>query len=65
MFTRDPKLIYVSLKFQTGMTFLFRLHENFTASSLWNNYVLLWDESFVGKRDYKVVIKKKYFVKIF
>ena len=65
MFTRDPNLIYVSLKFQTGMTFLFRLHENFTASSLWNSYVLLWDKSFVGKRDYKVVIKKKYFVKIF
>ena len=45
--------------------FLFCLHEDFVAASLWNNFVLLWHDSFVGEKYCELVIKKRYFVKIF
>ena len=60
-----PKVNLCQFEISNWHEFLFRLHEDFIAPSLWNNYFWLWDDSFAGKKDSEVVIKSTSFVKIF
>ena len=60
-----PKVNLCKFEISNWHEFLFRLHEDFIAPSLWNNYFWFWDDSFRGEKDYEVIIKSTSFVTIF
>ena len=49
---KRPKLNLSQFEISNWHDVLFRLHKDFIAPSLWNNYIWLWGDSFGGEKDW-------------